>query len=98
MARTTGVNGKFVTVVYRWRWLFITVGTFSPSYMAVMEYFLIHFDIATLMRPRCDLGATPCDQMQPKSAYKMTSIWGDTVFVYNTAIYYIMKLITKLFL
>ena len=80
MTRAMGVNGKFVrpSVVYRWRWSFlrfhgrvkVAISQFSPLDMVAMEYFWVHFatdklDIATSMRPRYDLSATPCNQVRP---------------------------------
>ena len=48
----------------------VALGKFSPLEMVVMEYFVVRFatdklDIATPIRSRCDLGATPCDQLRP---------------------------------
>ena len=65
--RHTDISVSFMQAFY----VTVTVGKFSPLEMVVMEYYWAHFatdklNIATLMRPRFDLGATPCDQVWPE--------------------------------
>ena len=62
-----GGSGRFLRLHGRVK---IAVSQFSLLEMVAMEYFWVQFtidrlDIATSMRPRCNLGATLCDQVRP---------------------------------